>query len=445
MSDDIPRSRGARGAAVARLAAGQAVRTAGTRAANVARSPERARAALDHRQLEAAEQIVRVLGTMKGAAMKVGQMLSIFDLGPEITPRLAKLRDAAPKVAFERMRGVVEAELGTPLGGAFADFDPEPIGAASIGQVYAATLRDGRRVAVKVQYPGIATAVRADLKNMALLMRIIRRQYPGLDTERFTEELRTRIGEELDYELEAANQAAAAERFRDHPFVVVPEVVPELCSTQVLVAELVEGDGFEAIRAAPDAVRDRVGEIVFRFYCGGMYRLGQFSGDPHPGNFLLLADGRVAFLDFGLYKRMGAERLALEIELERAAAGGDADEIARVMRAAGYVADGAGVAPAELLALVDDALGWCFEDAPVRLAPARATTALLAALDPRGPHVNLPAEHLIARRVALFTLAVLGQLRAEANWYRIACEWLHGDAPVTELGRAEAPFYAEAR
>jgi hypothetical protein len=179
----------------------------------VARTPERREAALERRHIEAAEQIVAALGTMKGAAMKVGQMTSFLDVGlvpeeyrEEFQKKLGALRDAAPTVSFRDMRRVIEQELEDPLHRIFEDFDETPVAAASIGQVYRATLADGRRVAVKVQYPGVAAAVRADMQNLGLILRLAKRIAPGLDPNAVGSEIRQRIDEELDYELEAQNQ-----------------------------------------------------------------------------------------------------------------------------------------------------------------------------------------------------------------------------------------------
>ena len=211
MADDrIPTGRIGRAAKVGRLAGGQTARSYATKAANLARSEDGRRGAAERRQIEAAEQIFEVLGNMKGAAMKVGQVASFIDTGafpPEfqerIQQKLAELRDAAPRVPFERMREVIEEDLGEPLDEAFAEFDPEAVAAASIGQVYRARLHDGREVAVKVQYPGVAQAVRADLQNLGLIMRVAKRIAPGMDTKAMTREIRERLTDELDYEHEA--------------------------------------------------------------------------------------------------------------------------------------------------------------------------------------------------------------------------------------------------
>jgi predicted unusual protein kinase regulating ubiquinone biosynthesis (AarF/ABC1/UbiB family) len=166
--------------------------------------------------------------------------------------------------------------------------------------------------------------VRADLQNLDMIMRVLKRMTPGLDVKGIAEEINERIVEELDYELEAQNQRSLARIFAGHPFIVVPEVVSSLSRERVLVSEFVRGVGFEEIKERSQAERDRLGEIIFRFFLGCLYRHRQFSGDPHPGNFLLLDDGRVAFLDFGLFKRMAAEPVELELAAQRAVTEGDA-------------------------------------------------------------------------------------------------------------------------
>src|SRR4051812_13189498 len=280
----IPTSRLRRSATVGRLATEQAARQLGTRAANLTRDEQRANEALARRQVETAEQIVAALGTMKGAAMKLGQVMSFLDVGlvpPEyreqFQAKLAELRDAAPKVSFKDMKKVIESEYGEKLENVFETFDPVPIAAASIGQVYRARLEDGRDVAVKVQYPGVAAAVRADMQNLGMILRLMKRIAPGLDVKNTAEEIRSRIYDELDYELEAANQRSLARIFKGHPFIVVPGVVGDLSREKVLVTEFVQGVGFDTIKESDQATRDRVGEIVFRFYFGCMYRHRQFS------------------------------------------------------------------------------------------------------------------------------------------------------------------------
>jgi len=452
--DKIPTSRIARTAKISSLAAGQAARHLGTQATNLARSDEGKSAALERRHLEAAEQIVTALGTMKGAAMKLGQVMSFLDVGlvpeehrEEFQAKLAALRDAAPNVSFAGMRKVIESELGGPLKEFFAEFDQQAIAAASIGQVYRARLHDGRDVAVKVQYPGVAAAVRADMQNLGMILRLMKRIAPGLDVKNTAEEIRDRIYEELDYELEAHNQRSLARIYKGHPFIVVPGVVADLSREKVLVTEFVKGTGFDVVKESDQATRDRVGEIVFRFYFGCMYRHRQFSGDPHPGNFLLLDDGRVAFLDFGLFKVMPRHLIELELDIQRAGHEGDADRVREIMAEGGLLKQPDKFRPDKLLSQFLDATWWYLTDEEIQLGPEIATQVMIDMSDPRSQHFGqmrhetLPADHIFGRRVEMLTLAVLGQLRARANWHRIAREWIYGDPPVTELGRLEAEFY----
>jgi len=457
-NEKIPTSRVRRTASVATLAAGEAAKQLGTRAANMTRGEQASEDAMARRQLETAKQIVSALGTMKGAAMKLGQVMSFLDMGlvaeehrEEFQRELAKLRDAAPTVAFKQMRRVIEEDLGERIPDVFATFEEEPIAAASIGQVYRATLMDGREVAVKVQYPGVASAVRADMQNLGMIMRLLKRMTPGLDVKAITEEVRERIIEELDYELEAENQRSLGRIYDGHPFIVVPKVIGELSHERVLVSEFVEGVGFEELKTRSQAERDRIGEIVFRFFLGCLYRHRQFSGDPHPGNFLLLNDGRIAFLDFGLFKRMEREPVELELSAQRAVAEGDAVKLHKVLAEAGFLPEPDRVAPEHLLAFIESAIWWyTTADEPVKLTPEIATKVMIEGSDPRSPffremrHQDMRPEHLFGRRMEMLTLAVLSQLGARVNWHRIAREWMYGDEPVTELGREEADFYGRS-
>jgi predicted unusual protein kinase regulating ubiquinone biosynthesis (AarF/ABC1/UbiB family) len=457
-NEKIPTSRVKRTATVATLAASEAVKQFGTRAANVTRGEEASEEAMARRQLETAKQIVAVLGTMKGAAMKLGQVMSFLDVGlvaeehrDEFQQELAKLRDAAPTVSFKQMKRVIEEDLEQPISEVFSTFEQEPIAAASIGQVYRATLHDGREVAVKVQYPGVAGAVRADMQNLDMIMRLLKRMTPGLDVKAIAAEIKDRIVEELDYELESQNQRSLARIYAGHPFVVVPEVIGSLSRERVLVSEFVSGVGFEELKTRSQAERDRVGEIVFRFFLGCLYRHRQFSGDPHPGNFLLLDDGRVAFLDFGLFKRMDAKSVELELACQRAVAEGDATTLHELLAESGFLPHPERVDPEHLLAFIRDAIWWyTTADEVVELKPEIATQVMVESSDPRSTHFremrhqDMRPEHLFGRRMELLTLAVLSQLHAHANWHRIAREWMYGDDPVTELGREEAEFYGRS-
>jgi predicted unusual protein kinase regulating ubiquinone biosynthesis (AarF/ABC1/UbiB family) len=457
MSDAIPRGRLRRTAEVGGLVGGQAVRAYATRAANLTRSADARQAADERRAIEAAEQVVDVLGHMKGAAMKVGQIASFID--PEGLPeeerarfqaKLAALRDSAPRVEFKRMRKVIEEDLGQRLEDVFDEFESEAVAAASIGQVYRARLLSGRRVAVKVQYPGVGAAVRADLANVGLLLRAARRIAPALDAKAVAEEVRERLIEELDYEHEAEAQREFARHFRGHPFIVIPQVMSELSGERVLVSEWVEGTGFEQVKGLESAARNRFAEMVFRFFFGSLYRDGHFSGDPHPGNYLLLHDGRVAFLDFGMTKRIALDRIEREKAAIRDALGGDAAGVREELAALGFFApDDPSVDSDQLLAYVRSLHGWHAEDRPFTITSAYVTT-LIAGAAPGSrnweleKHLSMPPEAIVSRQLETLVIGVMGQLEATANWHRIMRELLEGAAPATALGEAEAAFFRPA-
>jgi predicted unusual protein kinase regulating ubiquinone biosynthesis (AarF/ABC1/UbiB family) len=389
MAKNVPTSRLARGTKLGAVAAGSVIRSKKTRLSMRGRSEAvRARMA-EESMIRTTEQVVMVLGTMKGVAMKLGQMMSVLDLDlvPEnhrerFQQRLAVLRNAAPTVSFESMRAVIEQDFGAPLAEIFAEFDPEPIAAASIGQVYRATLNDGRAVAVKVQYPGVDAAVRADLKNLTMFRRVLASAMPWI-TPAVLDELKLNMESELDYQAEAATQAEIAYLYRDHPFIVVPSSVPELSTTRVLVSEFIDGDGFDEIRKMPAAVRDRVGEIIYRFYVGSLFSFNEFCGDPHPGNVLLARDGRVAFLDFGLFNRMDPKLVGFEIQCLRAAAEERAEDLRQLMIDRGVIDSPEEIGAEECLEYVLAASEWCLVDEELTITPELASGAFLLAVDPR--------------------------------------------------------------
>lgn len=403
--------------------------------------------------LDAADELVTTLGSMKGAAMKIGQVLSTvdFELVPEdrrdeFKAKLAALRDDAAQVPFHRMRKVIEQDLG-PLRERFADFDETPVAAASIGQVYRATTRAGDDVAVKVQYPGVAEAVETDLRNMNLLLPIVKRLAPGLDAKALATELRDRIGEELDYELEAQNQRRVGRAFRGHPHVIVPKVHTALSTRRVLVSEFVEGESFEAVRQAPERQRDRFAEICFRFFYGLVAREHIALGDPHPGNYLRVGD-RVCFLDFGLMRHIDAGYLEQERLLARAVSAGDAGAVHDAMAALGYLPDPGSFDADRVLAQLQAAGEWYFTTGFRRLDPEYVRNLIEVSSSPRSPffddmrRMTIPPQALLLRRMEGLLFGVLGELRAGADWGSLALEYVADAPPSTALGREEAAALA---
>ena len=377
MADAPPTSRLARTGRVGGLVAGQGIRWAGTRAANLVRSPERAEAATGERAAALARELVEQLGRMRGAAMKIGQVLSTVDFTaiPEsereaFKQTLATLRDDVPPLPWSKLEKLVRSELGGPVSDFFAEFEHDAFAAASIGQVHRAVTRDGEPVAVKVQYPGMAEAVEIDLRNLGLLLPLVKRLAPGLDVRALAAELRERVAEELDYEIEAQNHRTMTRAWRGHPFAHVPAVHTDLSSRRVLVTELLEGARFEEVKRLPDAERDRFGQTVFRFYFSLLNDTGRVCGDPHPGNYLLLDDGRVGFLDFGLMRVVDPGYLAAEQAIARAAAAGDAAAVHRGMAALGYLPSPGEFDPARLLEQLRVGAEWYFEPGPRRITPA---------------------------------------------------------------------------
>jgi predicted unusual protein kinase regulating ubiquinone biosynthesis (AarF/ABC1/UbiB family) len=455
--DEIRGSRLRRAASMTGAAAGVAAREAAARAIMIGGSDSEARRQrASKQQLKSAESLVKILGSMRGAAMKVGQTLSAVDLGlvpEEIRPQfqeiLAALQHDAEPVSFKAVRKVIEQDTGERLSDTFAEFDEEPLAAASIGQVHQAVLDDGRQVAVKVQYPGIAEAIQADMQNLRLSLKLLNVIAPGIDTGAIADEIRERISQELDYELEAANQHAMARVYSNpanpHPFIVVPDVVSDLCRERVLVSELVDGRRFGEVRDASPEERNRWGEILIRFYFNGPLRHRLLNGDPHPGNSLFLADGRVAFLDFGFFKTLSDQEVAQLIASTRATYEHDAQALFEVISGLGALPPDPTLAE-PFLEAYESIFGWLLTDHVVTI-DGSATGAMMRAYNRlrNSEHfksLTLPAEHFVLMRAVMLLIGLLGHLQARGNWLDLAREWLLGDEPRTELGRAEAEFFS---
>ena len=453
--DSIPAGRIQRTAKVGQAIGSSGARYAGTRARNVVRSRDEAAAEIDKRHLETAERMVDALGQLKGAAMKIGQLASFIDtefLPPDYRElyqeKLASLRSTAPPMPWNKVRGVLEEEWEEPPEDLFEDFEHDAAAAASIGQVHRATLPDGRRVAVKIQYPGVAKALRADMQNAGMIMRLAKALAPGLDAKAAAEELKTRVLEELDYEYEAQNQRTFARAYRGHPFIYVPDVITRLSRSRVLVSEWVEGMGFEDVKALPQSERDRFGEIVYRFCFGSIYHLRHFNADAHPGNYVWMDDGRVAFLDFGMTKQLDADQIELEIVAVRAVLDDDPEKLREALADLGFLSRPKRVDAERLMAHVRAVGGWYLDDRDVRIDSDYVMNVMTAVTDPRSEFYalmrreNLPANELMGRRMEFGVLAVLGQLEATRNWMRIGSEWWFDEEPATELGHEERAYFA---
>ena len=456
----LPTGRVARTARVGGLAAGQGVRWAGMRAANRVRTPERAAAAEQERTAALVTELVEQLSRMRGAAMKIGQIISMVDFDglpedqqDELQQKLATLRDGIPPVPFSRLEKLLRMEFGGSLSSVFSDFDERAFAAASIGQVHRARTLDGDDVVVKVQYPGVAEAVETDLRNAMLLVPLIKRLAPGLDARALAVEMRERIGEELDYELEAQNQRRIERLLRGHPFMKVPHVYTELSTRRALVSEYVAGERFEAVRRAEEPLRDRYGEVVFRFFFGLLYRDRIALGDPHPGNYLLVPGGQVCFLDFGLLRGIDQARVDAERAVALAVRHRDAGELKRALITGGYLPAARADAVEEefALGLMRRATSWYAVPKFRRFAEAgeghrpdreRPDAEQRAEMKNQVNQFTVPPEAALIRRMHGVVAIVLQSLGAGADWGAIAAEYLNGEPPATELGEAEAQFFA---
>jgi predicted unusual protein kinase regulating ubiquinone biosynthesis (AarF/ABC1/UbiB family) len=414
---------------------------------------------------ELAANLAVVLGEMKGAAMKFGQLLSFVDLDlpPEVRSAyhdaLASLRDAAPAFDADAIHEVLTQEYGAPPETVFASFDPEPLAAASIGQVHVGKLDDGREVVIKVQYPGVAEAVRADLENATAFAPLARLVSPNQEIEPLLDELRERIDDELDYEREAQYQRAFATRYADHPFIRVPDIIGQLCRPRVLVSERIHGERFSTFTAAADAdERQRVGEIIFRYAFGSIGRFRLFNGDPHPGNYLIERDAardggsRVAFLDYGSVKMFTRERYASMRSIEKAIATGDRDIGIDALRTAGFLPRNARVDEDRVFEWFRLYTRPVVADQPFTFTSQFAAEVIRSTTDPRDPfsdvlrQLNLPPDYLLLNRIQWGLNSVLGQLEARNDWRAIRDEYIVADAPAaTPLGEQDARWWLERR
>ncbi|MEU9270638.1 AarF/ABC1/UbiB kinase family protein [Streptomyces sp. NPDC048251] len=407
-------------------------------------------------QQRTAEQLFKVLGELKGGAMKFGQAMSVFEsaLPEEVAgpyrAALTKLQDAAPPMPTRTMHSVLAERLGENWPELFLEFDDKPAAAASIGQVHRAVWHDGREVAVKVQYPGAGEALLSDLNQLSRFARLLGPLIPGMDVKPLIAELKDRVSEELDYSLEAQAQQAHAEEFAGDPDVVIPAVVHQ--REQVLVTEWIDGVPLsEVITDGTQEQRDRAGQLLSRFLFSGPARTGLLHADPHPGNFRLLPGGpdgeddwRLGVLDFGTVDRLPGGLPDPIGESLRMTLDGDAEAVYELLRTEGFVKDSIALDPDAvldyLLPIIEPAQveeftfsrGWMRSQA-ARIADPRSPAHQL------GKQLNLPPAYLLIHRVTLSTIGVLCQLGATVRLREELEEWLPGflTAEVLEAFEAE--------
>jgi predicted unusual protein kinase regulating ubiquinone biosynthesis (AarF/ABC1/UbiB family) len=400
--------------------------------------------------LRTAEDVAGTLGAMKGVMMKIGQMASYVDdgLSPTVRHTLARLQDSVPPMSPQLAATVIEEELGVPPERAFARWDPRPIAAASIGQVHRAVTLDGRAVAVKVQYPGIAETIAADLRNVALLRRMLRVAAPAQDVDALLSELRDRIGEELDYRREAANQRLLAAYYDGHPTIAIPGIIGELSTRRVMTSELSGGVRFAEVVTWPQPERDLAAETIYRFVFGSLYEVGAFNGDPHPGNYLFHRGGRVTFLDFGLVRRFSSAELQPLMQMARTiCVEHDPEAFRRNLENTGFLRPGAPLSTEAIVEHLAVFYETIREPGPVTITSDYASSVVHRFFDLRSPvagYISVPRPYVILQRINLGLFAVLGELSATADWRAISEEiWPFVRGPAaTPMGEAEAAWRA---
>ncbi|MEV0525673.1 AarF/ABC1/UbiB kinase family protein [Streptomyces sp. NPDC050439] len=391
-------------------------------------------------QQRTAEQLFKVLGELKGGAMKFGQALSVFEsaLPEEVAgpyrAALTKLQEAAPPMPTRTVHAVLAERLGEDWRELFLEFEDKPAAAASIGQVHRAVWEDGREVAVKVQYPGAGEALLSDLNQLSRFAKLLGPLIPGMDIKPLIAELRDRVSEELDYSLEAQAQRAHAEEFADDPDVVVPDVVHQ-CE-QVLVTEWIDGIPLsDVIADGTQEQRDRAGQLLARFLFSGPARTGLLHADPHPGNFRLLPDEkdgwRLGVLDFGTVDRLPGGLPPTIGRSLRMTLDGEADAVYAMLCEEDFVQESVELEPDAvldyLLPIIEPMLveeftfsrGWMRGQA-ARVADPRSPAYQL------GKRLNLPPSYLLIHRVTLSTIGVLCQLGATVRMRDELEEWLPG-------------------
>ncbi|MFG3252844.1 ABC1 kinase family protein [Streptomyces sp. NPDC048172] len=396
-------------------------------------------------QQRTAEQLFKVLGELKGGAMKFGQALSVFEsalpdemAGP-YRATLTKLQEAAPPLPVRTVHAVLAERLGPEWRDLFEEFDDRPAAAASIGQVHRAVWHDGRDVAVKVQYPGAGEALISDLAQLSRFARLLGPLIPGMDIKPLIAEMHDRVTEELDYALEAQAQRTYAERYEGSPDVLVPDVVHQ--ADEVLVTEWMDGTPLaEVIAEGTQEERDRAGQLLTRFLFSGTVRTGLLHADPHPGNFRLVTDGhedpecwRLGVMDFGTVDRLPDGLPPIIGRALRMTLDGEADSVYELLCEEGFVKESIDLEPESvreyLLPIIEpaDVEEFAFSREWMRKQAARIA-------DPRSPahqlgkQLNLPPAYLLIHRVTLSTFGVLCQLGASVRMREELETWLPGFA-----------------
>lgn len=379
--------------------------------------------------LAVSRRVVATLGEMKGLAQKLGQIISFmnFHLPPSVRRELASLQHLSPPMSAAVIAEQIVIATGQTPRQLFAEWEPTPFAAASIGQVHRARLPSGEAVAVKVQYPDIQKVLKADLKNGALLERLVATVLRGHQPGQLVQEVHERLVEECDYRREAEQMQRFAQMHAADARIVVPRVYAEYCRPTLLVADLIDGATFaDFVRRATRAQRDAAGATIFTAALRPLFEHGCFNGDPHPGNYLFLSDGRVALLDFGCVKTLRKDIRALWLRFIRSVCRGERAGMEAALLAMSVVTDPDRFGFADCWELMREWYAPWYQSGPFRFTEAwlaeRWQRMILR--NPNAARLNFPRELIYLNQLQWGLYAVLAALEAEQDWAAIVRQWI---------------------
>jgi predicted unusual protein kinase regulating ubiquinone biosynthesis (AarF/ABC1/UbiB family) len=440
--------------------AGFAARAAGGRIVAGLREKAGQAGAVNRFHERTADQYAELLGHSKGVLMKAGQMFSMIDPAAvgygELLPykrALTRLQADAPPMEYQLVREILEADLGRSAIELFAKFNETPMAAASIGQVHRAVLRDGREVAVKIQYPGVAEAIRDDLANTELLTTFYRfaAATSGTvvpDIRAAAAEIASRIAEEIDYRHEAANIAAFAELYHGHPFIHVPAVVHEASGGRVLTMTYLDGMNWAAAQQADQDLKNTWAEVIWRFILSSYKHSNMFFADPHPGNYRFRPDGQVGFVDFGSVKVIPESQRRNANGLDRAAIDGRKHDVRDILVQIGMFAEDSTITVDEAYAWYSQIVHEWLAPQPFTFLPDTALRAIHSMVDARSPdhvlrRITIPEHLVFLTRINFSVNAVCAALGATVHIRALVNDLDGVAAPITDLGRQHVSWARE--
>lgn len=433
--DQLKTGRMGRALQLSKLAVGGSSRWLLNKAKNLVSSEESAEQREKETGMALAKEMLQTFSQMRGIAMKMGQMLSYMDnfLPPEAQRVLALLQRDAPPMSWSMIQDQIEDELGKQPEFLFADFDEQPLAAASIGQVHRAVLPDGTPVAVKIQYPGIDQAMRADLKNAKILGLFQKMLFFRTDAKSIMQELETRFLDECDYTKEAEYQERFRQRFQGHPHIAIPKVYRDFTTQRILTTEFQQGMGFyEWLATDPsEQHRHKIARAMYRFYLGSLYMDGLFHCDPHPGNYIFRDDGKIAFLDFGCCRQFPEERKNLWIRLCKTVIADKVEDLEELAIQIGFFAEGSNYNKEAFVELMRYLYRPYLKDEPFqwRDHPPETTFRRMFLDNPNLFKLNMPHDAVFLNRIGFGLVSIQAEINSPLNCRQQVLDYFSGNDP----------------